>query len=72
MPYLKESNVFISAHYWDPKSPKIFNKDQLKEIRKIKVIGDITCDVDGSIPTTIKSTTIENPYFYLDKKTLKK
>ena len=71
MPYLKESNVYISAHYWEPGSPKIFNKDQLKEIDKLKIIGDITCDVDGSVPTTIKSTTIENPYFYLDKKTFK-
>ena len=38
----------------------------MKEFLKLKIIGDITCDVDGSIPTTIKSTTIEEPNFFLN------
>mgnify|MGYP000934667369 CR=1 FL=1 len=67
--YLKESNLYISAHYWDPSSPKIFTKKQIKQFSKLKIIGDVTCDVDGSIPTTIKSTTIEEPYFYLNTET---
>ena len=70
-PYLKLADVFISAHYWDPASPKIFERNQLNELKKLKVIGDITCDVDGSVPSTIKSTSIENPNFYLDKTTMK-
>ena len=37
----------------------------------LKVIGDITCDVDGSVPTTIRSSTIENPNFYIDRNTFK-
>ena len=36
------------------------------DLIKLKIIGDITCDVDGSIPTTIKSTTIEEPNFFLN------
>ena len=40
-----------------------------KQISKLKVIGDVTCDVDGSVPTTIKSTTIEEPNFYLNTET---
>jgi len=67
--YLKESDLFISAHYWDPSSPKIFTKDQTKQFSKLKIIGDVTCDVDGSIPTTIKSTTIEEPNFFLNTET---
>jgi hypothetical protein len=67
--YLKESDLFISAHYWDPSSPKIFTKNQIKQFSKLKVIGDVTCDVDGSVPTTIKSTTIEEPNFYLNTET---
>ncbi len=69
--YLKAANVFISAHYWDPASPKIFEKDDLKKLNDLKVIGDITCDVDGSVPTTIRSSTIENPNFYIDRKTFR-
>ena len=67
--YLKASDLYISAHYWDPNSPKIFTKNQIKQFSKLKIIGDVTCDVDGSIPTTIKSTTIEEPNFYLNTET---
>ena len=67
--YLKEADLYISAHYWDPNSPKIFTKEQIKQFSKLKIIGDVTCDVDGSIPTTIKSTTIEEPNFYLNTET---
>ena len=69
--YLKLTDVFISAHYWDPASPKIFKKNDLDKMKNLKVIGDITCDVDGSVPTTIRSSTIDNPNFYIDKKTFK-
>ncbi len=67
--YLKESDLYISAHYWDPSSPKIFTKEQLNKFSKLKIIGDVTCDVDGSIPSTIKSTTIEEPNFFLNTNT---
>ena len=67
--YLKETNLLISAHYWDPLSPKIFELKDLFKFNNLKVIGDITCDINGSIPTTLKSTSIQNPYFYLDKNT---
>jgi len=68
--YLLNTNVLISAHYWDPHSPKIFELKDLNEYLNLQIIGDITCDLNGSIPTTLKSTTIKNPYFYYDKKEL--
>ena len=69
--YLKEADVFISAHYWDPTSPKIFNQNDLNKLNHLKVVGDITCDVDGSVPTTIRSSTIDKPNFYIDRNTFK-
>ena len=65
--FLEKTNLLISAHYWDPYSPKIFELKNLYKFEKLKVIGDITCDINGSIPTTLKSTTIKNPYFYFDR-----
>ena len=64
--FLIKTNLLISAHYWDPSSPKIFELKDLKDYSNLKVIGDITCDINGSIPTTLKSTSIEDPYFYYD------
>ena len=56
-----EHNGETGFHYF-------YEKKHLKELKKLKVIGDITCDVDGSVPTTIRSSTIEDPNYYLDKK----
>ena len=64
--YLQTTNMLITSHYWDPKSPRLFKKNDITKYTKLKAIGDITCDINGSIPTTLKSTTIKNPYFYLN------
>ena len=60
--------MMISSHYWDPKSPRLFKKDDVKNYKDLKVIGDITCDINGSIPTTIRSTTIEKPNYWIERK----
>ncbi|MDA9742820.1 hypothetical protein N9U91_05200 [Pelagibacteraceae bacterium] len=69
--YLKETDILISAHYWDPSSPKIFENEDLKVLRNLKIVGDITCDINGSVPTTIRSTTIEEPNYWIERFTLK-
>ena len=69
--YLKETNILISAHYWDPSSPKIFENEDLKDLQNLKIVGDITCDINGSVPTTIRSTTIEEPNYWIERYTLK-
>ena len=35
---------------------------------RIKTIADITCDIDGSIPTTRTATAIDNPCYDIDPK----
>ena len=69
--YLKETDVLISAHYWDPSSPKIFESKDLKHLQNLKIVGDITCDINGSVPTTIRSTTIEKPNYWIERNSLK-
>ena len=68
--YLKETNILISAHYWDPSSPKIFENEDLKDLQNLKIVGDITCDINGSVPTTIRSTTIEEPNYWIERNNL--
>jgi len=64
--YLHSTDMLISGHYWDPKFPKLFSLNQINEFKNLKIIGDITCDVNGSIPTTIRSTSIAKPYYSFD------
>ena len=68
--YLPHATMLISSHYWDSKSPRLFDKNNIRNYNNLKVIGDITCDINGSIPTTTRTSTIESPYYYINKKTL--
>jgi len=69
--YLFGTDMFIACHYWEPKFPKMFYPNQINEFKNLKVIGDITCDINGSIPTTIRSTSISKPYYSIDINTMK-
>ena len=64
--YLYSTDMLITGHYWDPKFPKLFSLNQINKFKNLKIIGDITCDINGSIPTTIRSTSIAKPYYSFD------
>lgn len=62
--YTKVTDIFIACHFWDPKSPKFITKeDYLEPDFKITVIADVSCDVGGPIASTIKASTITEPFF---------
>lgn len=70
-PYTKAADVFVPCHFWDKRSPVFFTDEVLNASDfSIKVIGDISCDVAGPIPTTIRSSTIEQPFYDVDPNTL--
>jgi len=69
--YLRSTDMLITGHYWDAKFPKLFSLNQINEFKNLKIIGDITCDVNGSIPTTIRSTSIAKPYYSIDINSMK-
>jgi len=69
--YLQNTDILITGHYWDPKFPKLFSLNQISEFKKLKIIGDITCDINGAIPTTIRSTSIAKPYYSFDINSMK-
>jgi saccharopine dehydrogenase (NAD+, L-lysine forming) len=62
--YTSVTDVLIAAHFWDPRSPLFFTREDVeKPDFKISVIGDISCDIDGPIPTTLRATTIAEPFY---------
>ncbi|HAP02392.1 MAG TPA: alanine dehydrogenase [Bacteroidetes bacterium] len=64
LPFAKVTNLFLNAIYWHPSAPPFFTKADMRSPDfRIKVIGDITCDVDGSVAATIRDTSIDNPVF---------
>jgi len=63
-PFTKVTDLYISAHYWDPRAPKMFSTEDMKaKDFHISVIADITCDVGGSVPTTLRASSIAKPFY---------
>ena len=66
--YIPNLTILMNCMYWDARYPRIISKDFLKKLYskgnpKLTVIGDITCDPDGSIECTHHGTEIEDPIF---------
>ena len=64
LPFTKVTDILITGHYWDPRSPVFFTLEDMRNTDfRISVIADISCDLNGPIPSTIRATTISDPFY---------
>ncbi|GGA82044.1 alanine dehydrogenase [Flavobacterium palustre] len=65
--FTKVSDILITAHFHANEAPQILSRAMLQSNDcKIKVVADISCDINGPIVCTLRSSTIEEPlYGYL-------
>lgn len=69
-PYYAHCDVLINCIFWNPSAPRLFEKQDMDAPDwQISVIADVSCDVNGGIPATIRSTTINEPVFGYDVRT---
>lgn len=62
--YTKVTDIYMAGHFYGSGSPYILTQKMLNAFdNKIKVVGDISCDIDGPIASTIRSSTIEKPLY---------
>jgi len=66
--YLPFINILVNGAYWDARYPRHVTKDALETYcsngqQRLKVIGDISCDPDGSIECTHAGMAIDRPVF---------
>ena len=70
--YLPHLTVLINGVYWDERYPVLVTVDAVKKLYAgdtppaLRVIGDITCDMEGSIAMTRKSTLPDSPCYVYD------
>lgn len=58
------ADVFMAGHFYGNNAPYILTNDMLKSAKNnIKVVADISCDVNGPVACTIKASTIADPIF---------
>ncbi|WP_317172177.1 hypothetical protein [Hymenobacter sp. BRD67] len=62
--FIPVTDLLIACAYWHPAAPRLFAEaDTRQPDFKLNTIADVTCDVNGSIPLTKRSSTIEEPAF---------
>lgn len=67
MKYAKVSDVFITGHFYGNDAPYLFTREDAKSPEfKINLIADISCDVDGPVASTIRASTIADPFYGYD------
>jgi len=71
--YAKVTDILMNGIYWDKMIPRLFNLNDIQRSDfNIPVISDITCDENGSVPCNVGSTTIADPTYGFDKKTIQR
>jgi len=67
--YIPKLSVLMNCIFWDTQYPRLMTLDYLKKAwskstkQKLKVLGDISCDIDGAIQCTTKSTVPGYPVY---------
>lgn len=67
--YLPLLSILVNCIYWTEKYPRLVSKQYLKDRTvlesnlSLQVIGDISCDIDGSIEITRKATKPDAAYY---------
>lgn len=73
--YLPHLTMMLNGIYWEPRYPRLVTLDAAKKLfggterPALRVIGDVTCDIDGSVQLTVKETNALNPVFVYEPDT---
>lgn len=72
MKYAKTTDMFIAGHFYGDGAPFLFSREDAKNPEfRINLVADISCDVDGPVASTLRASTIADPFFGYDAKTEK-
>jgi len=75
LPYLKGLTVLMNCNYWDDRYPRLVPCDELEQLWRgvarpqLRLIGDLACDVGGSIECMSSCTEPSNPVYVYDPAT---
>lgn len=73
--HLPSLTVLVNAIYWAAEAPRLVTNAWLRDAfaastpPRLRVIGDISCDIDGGVECTVKPTTPGAPAYVYDPKT---
>ncbi len=72
MPFAKVTDYFIAGHFFGNNAPFLFTREDAKSSDfKINLVADISCDVDGPVASTLRASTIADPFYGYNAETEK-
>ena len=67
MRFAAVTDLYIAGHFYGSGAPYLFTREDAKQPQfKIKVVADISCDVDGPVASTLRASTIADPVYGYD------
>ena len=64
MQYAPYAKLYIAGHYYDSRAPFIFTRADAKRLDfAITYVSDISCDIDGPVASTLRPSTIAEPFY---------
>ncbi|WP_109298918.1 NAD(P)-dependent oxidoreductase [Aquimarina sp. AU474] len=64
MRFAKVSDMYIAGHFFGDGAPFIYTRnDAASDHFNIKVVADVSCDIDGPVASTIRASTISEPIY---------
>jgi alanine dehydrogenase len=64
MRFTKATDYFIAGHFFGDGSPYLFTREDAKSTEfNIKLVADISCDIDGPVASTLRASTIADPIY---------
>lgn len=73
--YTPHLSVLVNGIFWTEKYPRLITRETIarlyaeERVPHLRVVGDISCDIEGSIEFTLKATDPENPAFVYEPAT---
>lgn len=65
--FAEVTDFYIAGHFYGDGAPFLYTREDAKHPDfKIKMVADISCDIDGPVATTIRASTIAKPIYGYD------
>lgn len=62
--FAKVTDVYIAGHFYGNGAPYLYTREDAKHPEfNIKVVADVSCDIDGPVASTIRPSTIADPIY---------
>ncbi|MEM9000467.1 MAG: NAD(P)-dependent oxidoreductase [Bacteroidota bacterium] len=65
--FAKVTDFYVAGHFYGEGAPYLYTREDTKHPDfKIKVVADVSCDIDGPVASTIRPSTIAAPIYGYD------